>query len=102
VDTFRGMGYGLLDELLTTAPRQPYPRRTFMGVKILLHDGEPISIALRRFRRLLDRHGVTYEMRAHRYYEKPSQARHRKKCHNWYFKRVYSREAERRAHFGSG
>jgi ribosomal protein S21 len=73
-----------------------------MGVKIFLHDGEPISKALLRFRRLLERHGVTYEMRAHRYYEKPSRTRHRKKCHDWYFTRFYSRIAERRAHYGSG
>lgn len=73
-----------------------------MGVKILLYDREPISQGLRRFRRLLERHGVTKEMRVNRYYEKPSKVRHRKKCHDWFFTRVYSRLAERRAHYGSG
>lgn len=97
---FRG-DYSGMEHLPTTAPRQPYPRRTLMGIKILLHDGEPISLALRRFRRLLERHGVTYEMRAHKYYEKPSRTRHRKKCHDQFFRRHYNSLAERRARFGS-
>jgi small subunit ribosomal protein S21 len=58
-----------------------------MGVKIVLADHEPIGKALTRFKRLVERHGIAHEMRAHRYYEKPSKKRHRKKCHDWWFRR---------------
>ncbi len=71
-----------------------------MGVRILLHDQEPISKALLRFRRAVERHGITHEMRVHRYYEKPSRQRHRRKCHDWFFIRYYSRIAEARARYG--
>jgi small subunit ribosomal protein S21 len=71
-----------------------------MGVRIRPHDGEPITQVLRRFRKLVERHGVTYEMRAHRHYMKPSAKRHKKKCHDWFWKRHYSRMAEKRAHYG--
>ena len=65
-----------------------------MGVKTLLFDGEPITKALRRFRRELDRHGVTKEMRVHKYYEKPSVRRRRKKCHDWFFVRTQTMRAK--------
>jgi small subunit ribosomal protein S21 len=44
-----------------------------------LHDREPIGAALRRFKRLLQRSGLTKELRQRKYYEKPCAARRRAK-----------------------
>jgi small subunit ribosomal protein S21 len=42
-----------------------------------VHDREPIGAALRRFKKLLERSGVTKELRRRKYYEKPCEARRR-------------------------
>lgn len=42
-----------------------------------VHDREPIGAALRRFKKLVERSGMKGELRAHEYYEKPSEARRR-------------------------
>jgi small subunit ribosomal protein S21 len=42
-----------------------------------VHDREPIGLALRRFKKLLERSGVTKELRKRRHYEKPCEARRR-------------------------
>jgi small subunit ribosomal protein S21 len=42
-----------------------------------VHDREPIGAALRRFKKLLERSGVTKELRKRKYYEKPCEARRR-------------------------
>jgi small subunit ribosomal protein S21 len=44
-----------------------------------VHDREPIGAALRRFKKLLERSGLTKELRKRRHYEKPSEARRRAK-----------------------
>lgn len=51
-----------------------------MGLRMRVHDKEPIGAALRRFKKLLERSGVKRELRAHEYYEKPCEARRRKKA----------------------
>jgi small subunit ribosomal protein S21 len=38
---------------------------------------EPIGMALRRFKRLLERSGLKKELRKRKYYEKPCEARRR-------------------------
>jgi len=43
-----------------------------------IHEREPIGAALRRFKKLIERSGMKGELRAHEYYEKPSEARRRK------------------------
>jgi len=48
-----------------------------MGLRMRVHDREPIGAALRRFKKLLERSGIKREIRAHEYYEKPSEARRR-------------------------
>jgi small subunit ribosomal protein S21 len=45
-----------------------------------VHDREHIGAALRRFKKLLERSGMKGELRAHEYYEKPSEARRRKEA----------------------
>jgi small subunit ribosomal protein S21 len=42
-----------------------------------IHDREPIGAALRRFKKLLERSGLTKELRKRKYYEKPCEARRR-------------------------
>src|SRR5207245_953867 len=54
-------------------------RRTQMGVRIVLADKEPIGLALRRFKTLLERHGATWELRRRRYFIKPTQSRRAKR-----------------------
>jgi small subunit ribosomal protein S21 len=42
-----------------------------------VHDREHIGAALRRFKKLLERSGMTKELRKRRHYEKPSEERRR-------------------------
>jgi small subunit ribosomal protein S21 len=48
-----------------------------MGLRMRVHDREPIGAALRRFKKLVERSGLKREVRAHEYYEKPCEARRR-------------------------
>ncbi len=49
-----------------------------MGLRMRVHDREPIGAALRRFKKLVERSGLKRELRAHAYYEKPCEERTRK------------------------
>jgi small subunit ribosomal protein S21 len=42
-----------------------------------VHEREPIGLALRRFKKLLERSGIQKEQRKRKYYEKPCEARRR-------------------------
>jgi small subunit ribosomal protein S21 len=42
-----------------------------------VHDREPLGAALRRFKKLLERSGITRELRSRKYYEKPCEVRRR-------------------------
>jgi small subunit ribosomal protein S21 len=44
-----------------------------------IYERESIGMALRRFKKLLERTGVQKELRRRRYYEKPCEARRRAK-----------------------
>lgn len=48
-----------------------------MPLRMRVHDREPIGLALRRFKKLLERSGVTKELRKRKYYEKPCDIRRR-------------------------
>jgi small subunit ribosomal protein S21 len=48
-----------------------------MSLRMRVHDREPIGAALRRFKKLLERNGVTKELRKRKHYEKPSEVRRR-------------------------
>jgi len=50
-----------------------------MALRMRIFDREPIGAALRRFKKLLERSGVTKELRRRKYYEKPCEARRRAK-----------------------
>ena len=46
-----------------------------MPVRMRSHDREPIGAALLRFKKLLERSGLTKDPHKRKYYEKPSEAR---------------------------
>jgi len=46
-------------------------------LRMRVHDREPIGLALRRFKKLLERSGVQKELRARQHYEKPCELRRR-------------------------
>jgi small subunit ribosomal protein S21 len=48
-----------------------------MGLRMRIHDREPIGAALRRFKKLVERSGMNGELRANEHYEKPSESRRR-------------------------
>lgn len=48
-----------------------------MGIKLVLRKNEKIDSAIRRFRKLVDRAGITREVRNREYYEKPSTVKRR-------------------------
>jgi len=50
-----------------------------MSLRMRVHDREPIGLALRRFKKLLERSGITRELRSRKYFEKPCEARRRAK-----------------------
>lgn len=50
-----------------------------MGVRIVVGDREPIGLALRRFKKLLNRQGLTREMRRQMYFMDATQARRAKR-----------------------
>ncbi len=48
-----------------------------MPLRMRIHDREPIGLALRRFKKLLERSGIQKELRTRKYYEKPCEGRRR-------------------------
>jgi small subunit ribosomal protein S21 len=50
-----------------------------MALRMRVHDREPIGAALRRFKKLLERSGLTKELRQRKHYEKPCEIRRRAK-----------------------
>jgi ribosomal protein S21 len=60
-----------------------------MGVRIVLADKEPIGLALRRLKKLLERAGVAWETRRRRSFLKPAQIRRAKE----FKKRFKARQA---------
>ena len=48
-----------------------------MTLRMRVHEKESIGLALRRFKKLIERSGMQKELRAHQHYEKPSEVRRR-------------------------
>jgi small subunit ribosomal protein S21 len=48
-----------------------------MPMRMRIHEREPIGLALRRFKKLLERSGIQKELRNRKFYEKPCEARRR-------------------------
>lgn len=49
-----------------------------MPVEVKIRKGEPMEKAIRRLKKKLDREGVIRDVRAKRYFEKPSEVKRRK------------------------
>src|SRR5262249_51189503 len=50
-----------------------------MPLRMRVHDRESIGVALRRFKKLIERSGLQKELRKRRHYEKPCEVRRRAK-----------------------
>jgi small subunit ribosomal protein S21 len=50
-----------------------------MPLRMRVYDKEPLGVALRRFKKLIEYSGLYKEIRARQHYEKPSEKRHRRK-----------------------
>lgn len=48
-----------------------------MPLRMRVNDKEPIGLALRRFKKLLERSGIFKELRKRKHYEKPCELRRR-------------------------
>ena len=48
-----------------------------MPLHMSIRDREPVAVALRRFKKLLERSGILKEMRKRSHYEKPCEKRRR-------------------------
>lgn len=48
-----------------------------MPLRMRVHDKEPIGLALRRFKKLIERSGMQKELRSRQHYEKPCEVRRR-------------------------
>ncbi len=48
-----------------------------MPLRMRVHDREPIGMALRRFKKLLERSGIQKELRKRKFYMKPCEERRR-------------------------
>jgi small subunit ribosomal protein S21 len=48
-----------------------------MSLRMRVRDREPIGLALRRFKKLLERSGLVKELRKRRHFEKPCELRRR-------------------------
>jgi small subunit ribosomal protein S21 len=58
-------------------PVQPLYRKDFMP-SVRVKENEPFEVAMRRFKRTVEKTGLLTELRAREYYEKPTTARKRK------------------------
>ncbi|MBL7115728.1 MAG: 30S ribosomal protein S21 [Kiritimatiellae bacterium] len=47
-------------------------------IQIRIKRGEPVEKALRRLKKILDKEGMMKQLRANRYFEKPSEKKRRK------------------------
>ena len=50
-----------------------------MAITVTVRDGEPLELALRRFKKACERNGIPQELKRREYYQKPSVLRHAKK-----------------------
>jgi small subunit ribosomal protein S21 len=55
-------------------------RGDFSMPNVVVREGEPFDIALRRFKRSCEKSGIHAELRKREYYEKPTSVRKRKKA----------------------
>lgn len=68
-----------------------------MPLRMRVHDREPIGLALRRFKKLLERSGIQKELRKRKYYEKPCEARRRAELRRQSSIRKASKQANKKS-----
>lgn len=61
----------------TGTPDQEGKVNSFVA-QVKIRRGETVDKALRRLKKIMDKEGIMKEIRAHRYFEKPSEQRRRK------------------------
>jgi small subunit ribosomal protein S21 len=66
-----------------------------MGVRIVIGEREPIGLALRRFKKLLERQGVTWEMRRRECFADPTRVRRAKRFRKRFMARKATLQAQR-------
>jgi small subunit ribosomal protein S21 len=74
--TTRSWENAVLVDVREFLARQPWSGER-MPLRMRVHEREPIGLALRRFKKLLERSGIQKELRKRKYYEKPCEARRR-------------------------
>jgi ribosomal protein S21 len=70
-------------------------RRTLMAVRIVLADKEPIRLALKRFKKHLERNGFAWEIRRRRAFVKKTKLRRAKKFKKRFKTRLATMQAKR-------
>jgi len=92
-----GMWWQFRNTAAAAQPPQRTPNATFFGIPdymttIRVKENEPFDVALRRFKRTIEKIGLLTELRAREFYEKPTAERKRKKAAavKRHFKRVRS------------
>jgi small subunit ribosomal protein S21 len=65
---------------LAFAARWPHTQNRYCMTTIRVKDNEPFDVALRRFKRTIEKLGLLTELRAREFYEKPTAERKRKKA----------------------
>jgi small subunit ribosomal protein S21 len=65
---------------------------------VRIKENEPFDVALRRFKRTIEKAGVVTELRAREFYEKPTAERKRKKAAavKRHYKRIRSQQLPKR------
>jgi small subunit ribosomal protein S21 len=65
---------------------------------VRLKENEPFDVALRRFKRTIEKAGIVTELRAREFYEKPTAERKRKKAAavKRHYKRIRSQQLPKR------
>ena len=79
-------------------PRAPFEDTRFYMTTIRVKENEPFDVALRRFKRTIEKLGLLTDLRAREFYEKPTAERKRKKAAavKRHYKRIRSMQLPKR------
>jgi small subunit ribosomal protein S21 len=81
VDGISGTGFGLRTKATSiTDTERNSPKDSSLMTTIRVKENEPFDVALRRFKRTIEKLGLLTELRAREFYEKPTAERKRKKA----------------------
>lgn len=82
-----------LDQYAAAGSKEFLERRRFMPT-VRVKENEPFEVAMRRFKRTVEKTGLLTELRAREFYEKPTAERKRKRAAavKRHFKRIRSQQ----------